>query len=124
MQVLVAIAGFGALGCLARYAVSGWVYELFGRDFPYGTLAVNVLGAFFIGLVMEFGMRSALLPVTLRTGLAIGFLGGFTTFSTFSYETFRLLEDGDFIVAAANVLASVLVCLFFTWLGIHTARVL
>ncbi len=124
MQIVLFIAGFGALGCVARYLVSGWVYGLLGRDLPYGTFVVNILGAFFLGLVMEFGMRSALLPVSLRTGIAIGFLGGFTTFSTFSYETFRLLEEGSFLVAASNVLVSVVVCLFFTWLGIHAARVL
>lgn len=124
MQVVLFIAGFGALGCVTRYYVSGWVYELLGRSFPYGTFVVNILGAFLLGLVMELGMRSTMLPVTLRTGLAIGFLGGFTTFSTFSYETFRLLEEGDFLVATANVLASVVVCLVFTWLGIHAARVL
>ncbi len=124
MQIVLCIAGFGALGCVARYYVSGWLYELFGRGLPYGTFAVNILGAFLLGLVMEFGMRSALLPVSVRTGLAIGFLGGFTTFSTFSYETFRLLEEGNFFVATANVLVSVIVCLLFTWLGIHAARVL
>lgn len=121
---LVFIAGFGALGCVARYYISGWVYALLGREFPWGTFVVNVLGAFLIGLVMEFGMRSTVLSVSLRTGLAIGFLGGLTTFSTFSYETFRLLEEGDFVVAAASVLASVGVCLFFTWMGIHVARIL
>lgn len=124
MQVILLIAGFGALGCLTRYYLSGWVYDLFGRGFPYGTLAVNIVGAFIIGLVMEFGIRSALLPVSLRIGLTIGFLGGLTTFSTFSYETFRLLEDGELLVATTNVLVSVVVCLFFTWLGIHTARYL
>ena len=124
MQVALFIACFGALGCLARYYLSGWVYDLFGRSFPYGTFAVNILGAFVIGLVMEFGMRSTLLPATLRIGLTIGFLGGLTTFSTFSYETFRLLEDGEFFVATTNVLVSVVVCLFFTWLGIHAARTL
>ena len=124
MQVILLIAGFGALGCVTRYYVSGWVYDLFGRNFPYGTLAVNILGAFLIGLVMEFGMRSTLLPVNVRIGLTIGFLGGLTTFSTFSYETFRLLEDGELLVAAANVLISVTICLISTWLGIHAARYL
>jgi len=124
MQVVLLVAGFGALGCVTRYYISGWAYDLFGRSFPYGTFAVNILGAFLIGLVMEFGMRSTLLPVSLRTGLTIGFLGGFTTFSTFSYETFRLLEEGNFFVAVTNVLVSVVVCLFFTWLGIHAARYL
>jgi CrcB protein len=124
MQVVLFIAGFGALGCVTRYYISGWVYDLFGRSFPYGTFVVNILGAFLIGLVVEFGLRSTLLPVSLRIGLTIGFLGGLTTFSTFSYETFRLLEDGEFFVATANVLGSVVICLVFTWLGIHAARAL
>ncbi len=122
MVTIIAIALFGALGCLARYLLSGWVYALAGRGFPYGTLAVNVVGAFLIGLIMEFGLRTTLIPQELRVGLTIGFLGGLTTFSTFSYETFRLLEDGEFFTAAVNVLASVLICLACTWLGIMTAR--
>lgn len=124
MQLVLFIAGFGALGCVSRYYLSGWVYALFGRSFPYGTLVANILGAFLVGLIMEFGLRSTLLPANLRIGLTIGFLGGLTTFSTFSYETFRLLEDGEFLLATANILASVIVCLFFTWLGIHAARYL
>ncbi len=124
MQVVLLIAAFGALGCVTRYYLSGWTYDLFGRSFPYGTFAVNILGAFAIGLIMEFGMRSTLLSANLRTGLAIGFLGGLTTFSTFSYETFKLLEDGELFMATTNVLVSVVVCLTFTWLGIHTARYL
>lgn len=122
--LVVLIAGFGGVGCVARYYISGWVYDLLGRDFPYGTLAVNVLGAFLIGLIMELGIRSTVLPVSLRTGLTIGFLGGLTTFSTFSYETFRLLDEGDFFVAGINVVTSVVVCLFFTWIGIQAARIL
>ncbi len=122
MQLVLLIAGFGALGCVTRYFLSGWVYGLLGRSFPYGTFAVNVVGAFIIGLIMEMGMRSTLIPANLRTGLTVGFLGGLTTFSTFSYETFRLLEDGEFLIASANVLASVLTCLLFTWLGIIAAR--
>jgi CrcB protein len=122
MQTVLMVAFFGALGCVGRYLLSGWAYNLLGRGFPYGTLAVNILGAFSIGLVMEFSLRSTLLPAALRTGLAIGFLGGLTTFSTFSYETFRLLEEGEFLIAAANILTSVLVCLLFTWLGIMAGR--
>jgi len=122
MQLVVLIAVFGALGCVTRYLLSGWVYGLLGRGFPYGTFAVNIVGAFIIGLIMEFGMHSTSLPANLRSGLTIGFLGGLTTFSTFSYETFRLLEDGEFLIASTNVLASVLVCLLFTWFGIVTAR--
>lgn len=124
MQMVIYIALFGALGCLSRYFLSGWVYSFAGRAFPTGTLAVNLVGAFLIGLVMELGMRSTLIPSTLRVGLTIGFLGGLTTFSTFSYETFRLLEEGELLIAGANVLVSVMVCLVFTWLGIVAARAL
>lgn len=122
MQVVLLIAVFGALGCLTRYFMSGWVYNLLGRGFPTGTFAVNIVGAFLIGLIMEFSMRSTLISPSLRIGLTIGFLGGLTTFSTFSYETFRLLEDGELLIAATNVLVSVVICLLFTWLGILAAR--
>lgn len=124
MAIALSIGILGAMGCLARYFLSGWVYGVFGRFFPYGTFAVNIIGAFLIGLIMEIGLRSTLIPPTLRVGLTIGFLGGLTTFSTFSYETFRLLEDGEFLIASTNVLLSVLVCLAFTWVGIYTARYL
>ncbi|HKZ15956.1 MAG TPA: fluoride efflux transporter CrcB [Geobacteraceae bacterium] len=124
MAIVLSIALFGAMGCLSRYFVSSWVYGVLGRSFPYGTFVVNILGAFIIGLIMEFGMRSTLIPPTIRVGMTIGFLGGLTTFSTFSYETFRLLEDGEFLIAFGNVLLSVFVCLLFTWAGIITARYL
>lgn len=124
MKNAAAIAFFCAGGGLARYYLSGWVYSLLGRAFPYGTFAVNIIGAYLIGLIMELALRSTLVPDTLRLGLTVGFLGGLTTFSTFSYETFSLLEDGRFLVAFANILASVAVCLLFTWLGIITVRAL
>ena len=122
MKTAATIAIFCAGGGLTRYYLSGWVYSLLGKAFPYGTFVVNVIGAYFIGLIMELGMRSTAIPDTLRLGLTIGFLGGLTTFSTFSYETFALLEDGQFLLAFTNIMASVLVCLLFTWLGIITAR--
>ena len=124
MLTATTIAIFGAAGCLARYYISIWVHDSFGRVFPYGTLCVNIAGAFLIGFVMEFAIRSTHLSANLRTGITIGFLGGLTTFSTFSYETFRLLEDGKFFIAAANVLVSIVVCLAFTWFGIMTVRAL
>jgi len=122
MEIAVAVAVCGAAGCLSRYYLSAWVYGLLGRDFPYGTFVVNILGAFIIGFLMEFGIRSILVPPTLRVGLTVGFLGGLTTFSTFSYETFRLIEEGELLVAFTNVALSVLVCLVFTWTGIFAAR--
>ena len=124
MQTVIFIAVFGALGCISRYFLSGWTYDKLGWAFPWGTLSVNVVGAFVIGLVMELGMLGTTLSPNLRIGLATGFLGGLTTFSTFSYETFKLLETGRFLVAFSNVIVSVAVCLLFTWLGIIFARIL
>lgn len=124
MKTAAAIALFCAGGGLTRYYLSGWVYSLLGRAFPYGTFAVNIIGAYLIGLIMELGLRSTVIPDTLRLGLTVGFLGGLTTFSTFSYETLSLLEDGQFFVAFANIMASVAACLLFTWLGIVTVRTL
>ena len=119
---LVYIGICGALGCLARYFVSGWTYSLVGRGMPYGTLAVNVCGSFLLGLVMEGSLRSSLLSPDLRMGITVGFMGGFTTFSTFSFETYRLLEEGSFLQAGANVLLNVVVCIVFAALGIFLAR--
>jgi CrcB protein len=122
MAVVLCIALFGALGCLARYYISGWVYDLLGRSMPFGTLAVNVLGSFLVGFVMEFSLRGSVVGQDLRMGLTFGFLGGLTTFSTFSYETFRLLEGGQLLPALANAVLSVAACLAFTLVGIMAAR--
>ncbi len=118
------IALFCAGGGVSRYYLSGWVYALLGRSFPYGTLVVNIIGAYLVGLIMELALRSTALSDTVRLGLTVGFLGGLTTFSTFSYETFKLLEDGQFLLAAVNILVSVFICLLCTWLGIVTIRAL
>ena len=113
---------FGAFGCVTRYLVSGWIYNVFGRTLPYGTLAVNILGSFLLGLLMEGSMRSTLLSPELRVGLTVGFMGGFTTFSTFSYETVRLLEDGSFIAAGTNIILNVVICVLMAACGIFLAR--
>ena len=121
MQLLY-IGIFGGLGCVARFLVSGWTYALFGRGLPYGTLAVNVIGSFLLGLLIVFGLRSTLLSPELRISLTVGLLGGFTTFSTFSYETARLLEEGSLWQAGANIILNVFICLLFALLGMHLAR--
>lgn len=113
---------FGGLGCVARYMISGWVYNFAGRTLPYGTLAVNLIGSLLLGLVMEGSLRSTLLSPELRIGITVGFLGGFTTFSTFSYETVRLLEEGSAVAAGANILLNVTVCVAAAVLGIYLAR--
>lgn len=121
MQLLY-IGIFGGLGCVARYLASGWVYQLAGRNLPYGTLFVNVVGSFLLALLMVLGLRSAFFSPEIRMGLAVGFMGGFTTFSTFSYETLRLLEDGSFWQAGVNILLNIVLCLCFAILGALVAR--
>ena len=121
MQLLY-IGIFGGLGCVARYLTSGWVYQLAGRNLPYGTLFVNIVGSFLLALLMVLGLRSAIFSPEIRIGLAVGFMGGFTTFSTFSYETLRLLEDGSFWQAGVNILLNIVLCLFFAVLGALVAR--
>ena len=118
MQILY-IGLFGALGCISRYLLSGWTYNLVGRSLPYGTLAVNVIGSFLLGLIMEGSLRSTLLSPELRLGLTVGFLGGFTTFSTFSYET---VEEGSLLHAGANIVLNVTVCIVSALLGVYIAR--
>ncbi len=121
MQLLY-IGIFGGFGCVARYLASGWTYQLLGRNLPYGTLVVNIVGSFLLGLLMTFGVRSTFLSPEVRLGLGVGFMGGFTTFSTFSYETLRLLEDGSFWQAGANIILNVLLCITFALLGGLVAR--
>lgn len=113
---------FGGMGCVTRYLVSGWVYALTDKGLPYGTLAVNVVGSLLLGLIMEGSLRSTLLSPELRFGLTVGFMGGFTTFSTFSYETVRLLEEGSMVAAGANILLNVTACIFAALVGIYLAR--
>ena len=122
MKTAATIAIFCASGGLTRYYLSGWVYRMLGDTFPYGTFAVNIIGAYFVGLIMELGLRSTMITDTMRLALTVGFMGGLTTFSSFSYETFKLVEDGQFMIAFTNIVASVAVCLLCTWLGITTVR--
>lgn len=113
---------FGGLGCVARFWVSGWTHQLCGRSLPYGTLLVNIVGSFLLGLLLTSGLRSTLLSPELRIGLSVGFLGGFTTFSSFSYETIRLLEEGSLWQAGANILLNLLLCLLAALFGLLIAK--
>ncbi|MFA6455440.1 MAG: fluoride efflux transporter CrcB [Bacteroidota bacterium] len=107
----------GFLGSIARYALSNAVYRTAGELFPYGTLTVNIIGCFVIGLLMTlFQERMAVQP-NLRFFMIIGVLGGFTTFSSFSYETFALIKAGSFFDATVNSVASLIGCLLATWGG-------
>jgi CrcB protein len=99
------IAVFGALGAMSRYAVDGWVSNTTRGQFPWGTLAVNVAGSFALGIVVELTTSRLLPHPNWRIALGIGFLGAFTTFSTFTYESVRLVEDSAYALALFNVVA-------------------
>jgi CrcB protein len=106
-MVLLFIAGGGALGALARYGVGGWVQSHAGFAFPWGTFAVNLAGSLLIGFAVRFLEGVAVTP-EVRALVTVGFLGAFTTFSTYSYEALTLLRDGDWRRAAFYSLGSVL----------------
>ncbi len=114
----------GAAGSGLRYLVSGWVLRALGTSFPYGTLAVNLLGSFLLGALMYVGLSTEWLPPALRLALTTGALGGFTTYSTFSYETMRLIQDGAWGLASVNVAATVVLCLAAAFAGLAAGRLL
>ncbi len=114
----------GAAGTGARYLLSGWTLNKFGPAFPFGTLAVNVLGSFLLAVLMYVGVEADLMSPTLRLALTTGVLGGFTTYSTFSYETMRYLQEGVWGLAILNVFISVFGCLAACVLGWAGARLL
>jgi CrcB protein len=115
VKVLLIGAG-GALGAVARYGLAGLVQRV-SADFPYGTMSVNVLGCLVIGIVGAYFAGPALVREEWRLAILIGLLGGFTTFSTFSFETFQLMNDGAWTRAGANVLLTNFLCLSTTWIG-------
>jgi len=122
MNQIMAIAAGGALGSVLRYGLSTWVHSFAGRGFPYGTLAVNVLGSLAMGFLFVLLVERMGESAVWRAGLLIGALGGFTTFSTFSIETFNLIEQGAMVKAAGNMTASLFMCVGATWLGVILAR--
>ena len=113
----------GATGALARYWLSGWVASAFAGFFPLGTLVVNVLGSFLLGFGMQ-AMEAVPVSAEVRTMLTIGFLGAFTTFSTFSYETVTLLRDGDWTRASLYTGLSFVLGLTAVLIGMGAASVL
>ncbi len=113
----------GAFGTAARYLLSGWVLRLSGTGLPYGTLAVNLVGSFLLGLLMQLGLGSEILSPTTRLTLTTGVMGGFTTYSTFSYETMRLMQEGAWLYAGLNMAVTLLGCLAASFLGFGLGRV-
>ena len=112
----------GAVGSGARYLFSGWALRAFGTSFPFGTLGVNVIGSFLLGGLMFLGVEAAVIPPTVRLALTTGVMGGFTTFSTFSYETMRYFQEGAWGIAALNLLTNVVGCIAACLVGWSGAK--
>lgn len=124
MGQLISIAVGGALGALLRFSVSNATYALLGRGFPYGTLLVNVLGSFLIGVFAYYFLQKGMMETPLARGLIVGVLGAFTTFSTFSLDTLLLIENAAWGKAMLNMLLNVGLCVLAAWLGMLTMRLL
>ena len=122
MTTYLLIALGGATGALLRYGVDTTVTTLTGAGFPFGTLVVNVSGSFVLGLLFAFVVERSLLPPEVRPALMIGVLGAYTTFSTFEYETQRLVEAGAHWWGLANIVTSVAVGYAAVQLGVWLAR--
>lgn len=116
------IAIFGALGTLARYGLQGAVQLRMGGTFPYGTLLINLTGCFLLGLIGQFTLNRIVISADWRIAIAVGFFGGYTTFSSFGWETAKMLEDGEWMRAATYVGASVVAGLLLSVAGIRLAN--
>ncbi len=124
MERFIYICLGGAIGTGLRYLTSGVAARWLGADFPYGTLIVNVVGSFLIGLIQQVGTASLLIPEPTRLFLTVGIMGGLTTYSSFSYETVRLVEIGAWGQAWVNVLVTTALCLGVCLLGIAVGRLI
>lgn len=119
------IAGLGGfIGSALRYWTSILSYRYFGQEFPYGTLIVNITGCFLIGFLMTVFEERFIVNPNLRIFLTIGILGGFTTFSTFSFETIALLKEGSYLIGFENIIFSLVGCLVATAAGILIGRLI
>ena len=122
MNLLLVALG-GGIGSAARYLVGAFVANRFGPDFPWGTFIVNVSGSFLIGIILSF-MGGGLLPDWARPFMAVGIMGGYTTFSTYSHETLQLIQGGELVAATFNTLGQVVAGLVGVYLGVVLGRAL
>ncbi|MDQ6971144.1 MAG: fluoride efflux transporter CrcB [Mariprofundaceae bacterium] len=124
MRQLLAVAAGGAIGASLRWLLAGAIQRAAGGSFPWGTFVVNALGSFALGFLFVYLIERSTAGELFRLLITVGLLGAFTTFSTYSLESIRLLEQGAPGLAAANIFGQVLVCLTLTWLGIQAARLI
>ena len=122
MWTYVAIAIFGIFGCWARYGMTNRVQTIYGREFPYATLSINVGGSFLMGFLFIETLERLTISPELRTGILTGFLGGYTTFSTFEMEILLLVEQGDALKAVLYVALSVVLGFAAAFFGAYIAR--
>jgi fluoride exporter len=120
----VMIAVGGSAGAIARYVLGNYIGNRAGSLFPYGTMLINLSGSFVIGLVMTVIAEHADINRNVLYLVVIGFIGAYTTFSTFEFETLRLLQDGQLVAALTNVAASVVIGFAMVWLGVIAGRML
>lgn len=119
-----AVAIGGALGSMARYALSAWIFDVSSHKFPYATLTVNVIGSFVMGILFVIIVEKAALPAEMRSLLMIGFLGAFTTFSAFSLDALGLWQNGHVFLSLVYMLATVVLCLVAISAAIWLTRLL
>lgn len=117
INIYLLVALGGACGASLRFFCYEMTHLLLGRGFPYATLLVNVLGSFVMGLLYAAIQQEYVIIIPWRTFIGIGFLGAFTTFSTFSLDTLLMLQQGDWVKAGLNIILNVFVCLFIAWVG-------
>lgn len=122
MWAYIAIAIGGVLGCWARYAMTNLVQAIYGRDFPYATLSINVLACFMMGFLFEETLERLTISPVLRVGILTGFIGGFSTFSTFAMETLLLTEQGEPVKGLLYLLVSIVFGLAAVTGGVYLAR--
>ncbi|HXF77119.1 MAG TPA: fluoride efflux transporter CrcB [Methylomirabilota bacterium] len=120
--IMIAIGGI--LGANARYLVATWAAQRWGSDFPYGTFIINISGAFALGLFMAFLEDRAFIHANYRLFFATGFCGAYTTFSTLTYESLRLFQDGSLLLGFTNLIGSVVIGMLGVFLGFVFGRMI
>lgn len=113
------VAFGGAIGASLRFFINNVAVQVFGKSFPFGTLSVNIIGSFLFAIIYSLIERGLIQEVPWRALVMVGLLGAFTTFSTFSFDTIALLQQGAWVKSLINILMNVICCLLATWLGLQ-----